>query len=69
MSHSGWNDHWTTDAEIEFLQHLGSYGPSQTPRIELLKRYQKAMRYRKSWDNMDKVRIGEAVNAMIQAES
>ena len=64
-----WSEKWETDAEIDFLEHLGEHSTCSTPRILLLRGYRAGLRLRKTWEGLDKSDIFDAVNAMIKAES
>jgi len=64
-----WSEKWGTEAEVDFLEHLGEHSTCPTPRVELLRRYSKALKYRKTWEGLDKMVIEKAVGIMIEAEA
>lgn len=58
-----------TTHEMDFLSKLGSFSKDiGETRLELLLSYQKAMRLRFNWDNIDKEKIKKHVIKLIKDE-
>ena len=59
---------WTTEHEIEFLTKIGKFGAnggSFMPYHELLKGYKKGMALRSNWGEINKRKIKEYVDFLL----
>ena len=62
---------WTTDAEINFLQKLGSWVPDPLRNVSrkvLLEKYFRSMHHRVEWGSIQPEIIRKIVRAMIKDE-
>lgn len=61
---------WGTEAELEFLENLGTYLPSSltTPRSTWLRRYRDTMALREQWGKINRGVVEGHVDALIFQE-
>ena len=59
---------WTTENEIEYLDHIGEYlvkASVRNPKIIMWRNYIQAAQYRTDWGQMDAAKIMQHVNGLI----